>query len=339
VGVLTPDEARERCQLILGNIAHARDPLHGIDGAARITLGKFIESTYGPWLKANRPRSAVQSLQRLETLFGKWNSVPLHRLTTEMFENWKIKRFSEGRMPSTITRDLATISGVLSRAVKLEKLTANVIRKVDVPRLDRNPKIRYLSLAEADRLRKALRTRDAKMRDERETANSWRRARRKELLPKLGEFADHLEPAVLLSLNTGIRRGELLSLKWSAVDLVHNTITIEGSNAKSSQTRHIPLNSEAADVLRRWKKQSSRDRIFPFTGFKTAWSALLEQATIKAFRWHDMRHDFASRLASKGVPLNTVRELLGHQSLVMTLRYAHLQPDRKAEAVSRLAEL
>ncbi len=133
VGVLTPDEARERCQLILGNIAHARDPLHGIDGAARITLGKFIESTYGPWLKANRPRSAVQSLQRLETLFGKWNSVPLHRLTTEMFENWKIKRFSEGRMPSTITRDLATISGVLSRAVKLEKLTANVIRKVDVP--------------------------------------------------------------------------------------------------------------------------------------------------------------------------------------------------------------
>lgn len=109
--------------------------------------------------------------------------------------------------------------------------------------------------------------------------------------------------------------------------------------AKSSQTRHIPLNSEAADALRRWKKQSSKDRIFPFTGFKTTWSALLEQATIKAFRWHDMRHDFASRLASKGVPLNTVRELLGHQSLVMTLRYAHLQPDRKAEAVSRLAEL
>ncbi len=339
VGVLTPDEARERCQLILGNVAHARDPLHGIDGAARLTLGEFVESTYSPWLKANRPRSAEQSLQRLATLFGKWNSVPLDRLTSQMFETWKLERFSEGRKPSTITRDLATISGVLSRAVKLEKITANVIRKVDVPRLDRNPKVRYLSAAEADRLRKALRARDAKMREERETANNWRRTRRKILLPKLGEFADHLEPAVLLSLNTGIRRGELLSLEWSAVDLVNNTITIEGSNTKSSQTRHIPLNTEAADVLRRWKKQSPDARTFPFTGFKTAWAALLKQAMINAFRWHDMRHDFASRLASKGVPLNTVRELLGHQSLGMTLRYAHLQPDRKAEAVARLAEL
>ena len=277
-------------------------------------------------------------MQRLETIFGKWNARPLEQLTVQMFEEWKLERFNKGRKPSTITRDLATISGVLSRAVKLEKLTLNVVRRVDVPRLDRSPKVRYLSPAESSRLRTALRARDAKMREERDSANSWRKARRKPQLPKLGEFADHLEPAILLSLNTGIRRGELLALEWSAADLVNNMLTIEGSNAKSKQTRHVPLNTEALDVLRRWKKQSRDTRMFAFTGFKTAWSALLKQASIKGFRWHDMRHDFASRLASKGVPLNTIRELLGHQSLAMTVRYAHLQPDQKVEAVARLVE-
>ena len=255
-----------------------------------------------------------------------------------MFEEWKIERLNKGRKPSTITRDLATISGVLSRAVKLEKLTLNVVRRVDVPRLDRSPKVRYLSPAESSRLRAALSARDERMRVERDSANRWRKVRRQPQLPKLGEFADHLEPAILLSLNTGIRRGELLALEWSAADLVNNTLTIEGANAKAKQTRHVPLNTEALDVLRRWKKQSRDTRIFAFSGFKTAWSALLKQASIKSFRWHDMRHDFASRLASKGVPLNTIRELLGHQSLAMTVRYAHLQPDQKVEAVARLVE-
>ena len=95
VGVLAPDQARDRCQLILGNVAHGRDPLYGIDGATTITLREFIDSTYAPWVKANRPRSATQSLQRLETVFGKMNSTSLERLSVEMFEAWKLERFNE----------------------------------------------------------------------------------------------------------------------------------------------------------------------------------------------------------------------------------------------------
>ena len=66
---------------------------------------------------------------------------------------------------------------------------------------------------------------------------------------------------------------------------------------------------------------------------KSSWLNLLKRANIEHFRWHDMRHDFAPRLVMAGVPLNTVRDLLGHSDIKMTLRYAHLAPDVKAAAV------
>jgi integrase len=340
VGVITPDEARIRCKAILGNVAHGRPPLYGIDGADRScpTIGNFIELTYAPWLRTNRPRSAEQSLKRLDTLFGKWYEMPLDQVSVAMLEKLKTARLKLGRSTSTVTRDLLTFSGVLSRAMKLGIIRTNVMRQVDLPRLDRRPKVRFLNADENIRLRAALRARDRKMRDERASANAWRRERAEPELPDLGEFADHLEPAVLVSLNIGLRRGELLALEWKSVDLERKMLTVEGFNAKSNQTRHVPLNSEALDVLTRWKAQIVENEVFPFTTFKRSWGGLLKRAKIANFRWHDMRHDFASRLASKGIPLNTIRELLGHQSLTMTLRYAHLQPGQKADAVATLVD-
>jgi integrase len=340
VGVLTPDEARERCEKVLGNVAHGRAPFFGIDGTDKLTLGDFVKQTYAPWLTANRPRSAVSSLERTKRNFGAWYLEPLTAITPERIETWKLGRFAKGSTPSTVLRDLGALGGTLTRAVKLGKLAENPVRRVDKPRLDRSAKVRYLDREEEKRLRAALTERDDEGKAARARTIKHRASRQREPLPPLPHFADHLTPAVLLSLNTGVRRGELLALTWSAIDFKQKLLTVEGATAKSGNTRHIPLNDEAVKVLKHWREQSpEQDRVFLVeTSFKRAWAPLLTRANIKDFRWHDMRHHFASRLAQLGIPLNTVRELLGHATLIMTQRYSHLSPDQRREAVARLSE-
>ena len=144
---------------------------------------------------------------------------------------------------------------------------------------------------------------------------------------------------MLLAINTGLRRRELLKLQWSSIDFNRQLLTVEGPS-KSRQTRHVVLNDEATNVLRNWQEQArDRARIFDVaTNFKTAWKALLKRAGITRFRWHDMRHHFASRLVQRGVPLNTVRDFLGHSTAQMSLRYAHLAPDQRREAVATFNE-
>jgi integrase len=335
---MTPSHAREQAAKVLGNVAHGRPPLEGLVTREGLSWGDFIESTYSPWLLVNRPRSAVYALARLRRCFGKWKRRGLTEITTGMVEDWKTARLNDGLAPSTVLRDVTALSAVLSRAVKMGKLEVNPVTNVDKPRLDRRPKVRYLSPDEETRLRKALAARDAEGLDARRSANAWRRQRHQEPLPEAQRFTDHLTPAVLLSMNTGLRRGELLSLVWTDVDWEGELLTIRGATAKSGDTRHIPLNDEALTALKDWRRDSSEgERVFPVaTSFKTAWGALLIRAEVTGFRWHDLRHHFASRLVQAGVSLNTVRELLGHGSLTMTLRYAHLAPNQTRDAVSRL---
>ena len=338
-GQLTPAQARDRAEKVLGNVAHGQPPLAGLDPNEALTFGQFIESKYKPWAEANRPRSAAYTLGRLKRCFRAWYGRQLAHITAETIEEWKVKRFAEGRSAATVLRDIATLSGVLTRAVRMGKLTDNPIRLVDKPKIDRRPQVRYLDQAEERRLREALIARDLAGQQQRQSANQWRIERHRERLPALPHFTDHLTPAVVLSMNTGLRRGELLALSWVDIDLREKLVTVRGQSAKTGDTRHLPLNSEAVETLRRWREQSGdSERIFPVTtSFKTAWSALLREAKItKRFRWHDLRHHFASRLVQASVPLNTVRELLGHGSMTMTLRYAHLAPDQKCDAVAKL---
>ena len=146
-------------------------------------------------------------------------------------------------------------------------------------------------------------------------------------------------------MNTGLRFGELTSLTWKKVSLSGQPlVTVQAGYSKSGKIRHIPLNKSAVNVLKTWHNQSQEKsgRVFPspsggrLTTIKTAWTKLRTDAKLQDFKWHDLRHHFASKLVMAGVDLNTVRELLGHGSLDMTIRYAHLAPEHKAEAVERI---
>src|SRR5262249_11622168 len=239
------------------------------------------------------------------------------------------------------------LKACLNRAKDIwEVIDVNPLDKTKPSKTDKSPKVRYLTEDEEDRLRKALDEREELIRAGRDSGNEWRAKRGHGLISDLRDqtFVDHLKPAVLLSLNTGLRRGELLKLRWENVHFEQRNLTIIGKTSKTGKTRHIPLNDEALAVLRDWKRQpevniqwvfSARDGQ-PFHDMRTSWESTLKRAGITKFRWHDLRHTFASKLVMAGVNLNTVRELMGHSDYKMTLRYAHLAPEHKAAAVAKL---
>jgi len=186
-----------------------------------------------------------------------------------------------------------------------------------------------------------------KRREARAHHNAWCEARKLPAWPTYGTFTDHLRPLVLLLLHTGIRFGEACALTWRDVDLTGALLTVRGATAKSATTRHVPLNETVLKALKAWtpKGADADAYVFPgrkagkLTDIKTAWKELLahiDGKPIANFRVHDLRHTFASKLVQAGVDLNTVRELLGHRDITMTLRYAHLAPEHRAAAVAKI---
>jgi integrase len=212
---------------------------------------------------------------------------------------------------------------------------------------DKTGRVRFLSGDEEAALRAALKAREDRLRAERVRFNTWRIERHREPLPERnGDHIDHLRPMVLLALNTGMRRGELFSLTWSAVDLDAGIVTIVAESAKSGQTRRVPLNTEAVNVLTTWRKRQGDDAadglMFPgaggarLTNITKSWAGVVKAAKLRSFNFHDLRHSFASKLVQRGTDLNTVRELLGHSEIKTTLIYAHLAEGNLRAAVERV---
>lgn len=152
-----------------------------------------------------------------------------------------------------------------------------------------------------------------------------------------------LRPLVVLALNTGMRRGELLSLEWPRVDLGQREIRVINAKSKAGD-RVIPMNAAVHSLLCDLAKRATSPFVFPSNrkpgerlldlkkGFKTT----MRLAGIRPIRFHDLRHTFATRLVRAGVDLVTVSHLLGHSRITMTARYAHALADVKIAAVSKL---
>jgi integrase len=362
---LTADGARETAAIARGQAAKAR---LGVGGDPRtearrrrkqaeearrrsLTLMEFLRDTYEPWATVNR-KTGTDTIARIKSRFDDLLNTPLAELVPFTLERWRMARRKARKSPATINRDIAALKGCLRHAVRSGAISVNPLTAAAdfIPlKVERfGHKLRCLEPGEEKRLLAALAVRDDRRRDARASANQWRRERGVEPWPEFGAYTDHLTPLVTLLLHTGLRFGEACSLTWGDVDLTAAMLTVRGETAKSSTTRHVPLNRIAKDTLKAWRPAQfdANDYVFPgrkkgerLVEIKTAWRQLLRSvkgAPLVGFRVHDLRHTFASKLVRAGIDLNTVRELLGHADIKMTLRYAHLAPEHRAAAVAVL---
>lgn len=149
---------------------------------------------------------------------------------------------------------------------------------------------------------------------------------------KLINNSGKLRLLLILALSTGMRRGEIFNLKWQDVDLNAKLIHIEKS--KNGERRSIPISDTLFAELEKETEKKSDEKIINIPSWQYQFTILKNKCEIKNFRFHDLRHTFASWLAIKGVSLYTIKELLGHKSIEMTQRYAHLSPDSRFSAVN-----
>jgi integrase len=135
-----------------------------------------------------------------------------------------------------------------------------------------------------------------------------------------------------------MRKGELFTLKWEQVNFEQGIITLH--DTKNGERRDIPMDETVKTTLKEMERKG--DYVFcneqgeTFVRVQRSFEAAVKKSRIEDFHFHDLRHTFASNLLMEGEDLNTVRELLGHKDLTMTLRYAHLSPNHKTRAVNVL---
>ena len=344
--VFTVAEAREEARKFLNAVVRGIDPTAPSDV---LTFGAFIKDKYEGWAMDNL-KAPEATLYILASNFGFLNDTPLDQITIDQVEQWRSRRKKDGLKSSSLNRRVTALKAAINWAVKRNIIENHPLAKLErLSERDSDTKVRYLTGEERERLMAALDAREEEMRQARSSHAEFNETREYEPIRqfKEGEFVDHLKPIILLSLSTGIRRHAVFSLEWGDVNFTDGTIMVRAAASKNDRLYYVPMNALAFDTISQWRGQSRHTSpgslVFPspqtgkvMDNCNTAWENLLERAGIENFRWHDMRHDFASQLVMKGADLNTVRELMGHADMKMTLRYAHLAPESKLQAVKLL---
>lgn len=249
------------------------------------------------WAEAHRkPQSARRYGVSWAVLKPAFGHLLLMEITPRLVERFMTERLEAGKKPATVNRDLAVLKRMFSKGVEWDLATDNPLRRVKLLK-ENNARVRYLT----DEEREAL----------------------------LAECEGHLLDIVMVALYTGMRLGEILNLKWQDLDLGRRQITIR--ETKNGETRHVPIPQPLIAQLGGIPRQVARPHLFPgrdgdpLKRISTAWDAAVARAKIEDFRFHDLRHSYASYFVMAGGSLNHLRQILGQQE------HGHDAPLRSSE--------
>lgn len=250
-------------------------------------------------------KSDAVSIRRLLKSFGEISACDIKPLDILDYKVQRIKTVSQ----ASVNRELACLKCIFNKCIDWELIRDNPAKKVRLFK-ENNCRVRYLDKDEISTL--------------------------------LSNSSEKLRNIITFAISTGMRKGEIQGMRWEDIDFKNNVITLP--KTKNGEVRHVPMSTNVRDILLNMKERSTSAVVFcdEETGesynFRKSFETALKKSNITDFKFHDLRHTFSSHLVMAGVDLNTVRELLGHKSLAMTLRYSHLSASHKMDAVQRLNE-
>lgn len=266
---------------------------------------KYLE--YG---NVNGKKSLARDVCSVKALMSHFRHMKITQINPLHIESYKKKRLESGRKSGTVNRELAALSHMFNLARKWKLTHSNPMQDVRLLKEEKF-KMRILDRIEASLL--------------------------------IAAAVSHLKPILIVALNTGLRRGEVLGLSWNDVDFVNYTINVK--NTKSGKDRIIPMNAVVAKILK--EQDMSSEWIFPHPqrreramkdvsySLKTACNKI----GIDKFRFHDLRHTSATWMVNAGVDLVTIKEILGHSTIQMTMIYCHSSQESKRKAVLELEKI
>jgi len=278
----------------------------------RIKKYYFEELTerYVDWM-TGRHKSANSKMSRIKDILSHFGNLPLRSFSTYAVEQYQTKLMDKGLKPASVNKNISILKAMIKKAVEWKMIEEHVLKEVGKVKLlpANNKRLRYLSKEEC----KAL----------------------------ISTCRPHLKPIVITALNTGMRYGEILGLEWNKhIDLKHGFILLD--RTKNGERRQIPINQTLRNTLKSLPRRLDNPYVFcskdgkKYVEIHCSFNTALRKAGIHDFRFHDLRHTFASHLVMAGVDITTVKDLLGHKTLTMTLRYAHLASGHVRNAVNIL---
>ena len=316
----TKTTLKTEAEYLLGK--RRKEAMEGIipDRNKKAVLFSALVKDYLVW--AERQRCFSSKKYFIEQLLKEFGDIPLTAFTTKAVEQFQTRKLKEvikpknmpGKTvkPATVNRYLATLKHMFSKAVEWNMASEDTLKGIRRVKLikENNKRMRFLSAEECAALVEAC--------------------------------PPHLKPVVVAALNTGMRKQEILSLTWDRVDLRHGFILLD--RTKNGEKKELSINGTLRSYLEglAMNNMDGHRHVFhdkdgkPYLDVKRSFLSACKKAGITDFHFHDLRHTFASQLVMAGIDLTTVKELLGHKSLAMTLRYAHLAPSHKVKALEVL---